>query len=124
VLASTSKIGAYIGLNGWMPFKTHVEKCQGREDLATFFNTIISLNVLETQPEEGSMLETPIFLAHNTDDEIVDVQLGQQARDVLLGLGMNTIWEEEKEGGHLGMLKTKGLDSMVAFLQGAVGLSS
>lgn len=107
-----------------MPFKTHLEKCQGPEALARFFETTLGLQARETQPEEGSMLTTPVFLAHCTDDEIIDVQLGRQARDVLLGLGMKTAWKEEKEGGHLGMLKTKGLNSVVAFLQGAVGLPS
>jgi len=122
LLAGTSKLGAFVGLNGWLPLKPHLEACRNQKALARFFKTTIGLKATKTQPEETSMLQTPIFLAHNTDDEIIDVRLGREARDVLLGLGMTTIWKEEEEGGHLGMLKTKGLDRVVTFLQGAVGL--
>lgn len=68
------------------------------------------------------MLETPLFLAHNTDDEVIDVGLGREARDVLVGLGMKIVWKEEEEGGHLGMLRREGLDGVVAFLRGVSGL--
>lgn len=68
------------------------------------------------------MLETPVFLAHNTDDEVIDVELGREARDVLVGLGIKIVWREEEEGGHLGMLRREGLDGVVDFLRVVVGL--
>ncbi len=124
LLAGTSKLGAFVGLNGWLPLKPHIETCRSQKDLAKLFEAKLGFNSLSPQPEEAPMLQTPIFLAHTTDDEIIDVQLGQQARDVLLGLGMKPIWKEEEEGGDLGMLKTGELDGVVAFLQGVVGLLS
>ncbi len=99
LLAGTSKLGAFVGLNGWLPLKPHLEACHNQKDLARFFETTIGLKATKTQPEETSMLQTPVFLAHTTDDGIIDVQVGQQARDVLSGLGMKIIWKEEEEGG-------------------------
>ena len=64
------------------------------------------------------MFDTPVFLGHTADDEVVDVELGRQTRDVLRGMGMETVvWHQETEGGHLGMLKSAGLDRVVDFLR-------
>ena len=66
------------------------------------------------------MLGTPILLGHTTDDEVIDIELGRQAFEVLDNLGMRVTWKELPDGGHLGMLKTEGLDSIVTFLDGLV----
>ena len=63
------------------------------------------------------MRGTPVLLCHPIDDEVIDVELGRQACDVLRDLGMNVRWMEQEEGGHLGMLKTAGLDTIVEFLR-------
>jgi len=118
LLSRRSKIGAFVGLNGWLPLQSRVELCRDQQDLATFFEAILHPKDPEPQREEWSMLRTPIFLAHNTDDEVIDIRLGREARDVLRGLGMIVTWKEEEHGGHLGMLESKGLDSVVAFLKG------
>ena len=34
---------------------------------------------------------------------------------------MDVVWREEETGGHLGMLKTGGLDGVVAFLREKIG---
>ena len=49
------------------------------------------------------------------DDEVIDIELGLQACEVLKNLGMNVTWKEQKDGGHLDMLKTSGLDTVVGF---------
>ena len=63
-----------------------------------------------------SFVDTPIFLFHASDDEMIDIDLGRQARDVLASLGVEVIWKEEKQGGHLGMLESGGLEGLVAIL--------
>ena len=63
------------------------------------------------------MLGTPVLLCHTTDDEVIDIELGQQACEALKRMGMNVTWKEQKDGGHLGMLKTTGLDTVVAFIR-------
>ncbi len=119
------KIGAYIGLNGWIPFKTQTEKATlpgwRPGDLAEFFNMTLALEISTPTHNAQSFLKTPVFLGHTTDDEVIDVELGQQARAVLEKMGMKVTWKEHQEGGHLGLLDTKGLDDVVAFLGEVTG---
>lgn len=96
-----------------------VAKCQTSKDLATALQTELGLQT-SSSAERLSMLDTPVLLGHIIDDDVIDIELGQQACEVLRSLGMNVTWNERKEGGHLGMLKTKGLDSTVAFLEGVL----
>lgn len=90
--------------------------CYELDDLARLFKTTLGLDLPTPNPEQW-MLDTLIFLGHNTDDEVIDVELGRQMRDVLKDKGMKIVWWEEKNGGHLGMLKSTGLDSIAAFLR-------
>ena len=43
---------------------------------------------------------TPLFLAHGTKDEKVNVELGRQARDCLVALGASVEWREYDDLGH------------------------
>ena len=119
LLASRLRIGGYVGLSGWMPFKAQIEECYEMEDLATLFKTTLGLDLPILTPEE-SIRDTPIFLGHTADDEVIDVELGREMRDLLKSKGMKVVWEEKKDGGHLGMLKPTALDSVVAFLKNII----
>ena len=98
-----------------------VEKCHGAASLAQLFGSSLGIAGIPAQiaeEREPSILDTPVFLCHTADDEVIDVELGRQTRDVLRGLGMKTVvWHEETDGGHLGMLKSAGLDRIVGFLR-------
>jgi len=53
---------------------------------------------------------------------VIDVELGRQARDVLVHSLRyeNLFWHEEPEGGHLGMLTTEGLDWIIEPLKSII----
>ncbi|KAL8923493.1 MAG: hypothetical protein Q9172_003100 [Xanthocarpia lactea] len=106
--------GSATGLNGWLPFRTQIGESASKGRLAEFFKSKLGLDVC------GRKSVTPIFLGHNNDDEVIDIELGRQARHALQGLGMNIVWREEQEGGHLGMLNPSGLDPIAAFLRDMV----
>ncbi len=110
LLASELEIGGFVGLNGWLPFRTQIGESASKGCLAEFFKSKLDLDVC------GRKSATPVFLGHNNDDEVIDIELGRQARDALQNLGMNIVWREEQEGGHLGMLNPSGLDPIAAFL--------
>lgn len=119
LLASAMNIGAYVGLSGWLPLKAQIAECRNPEDLAGLCRTTLGLADTDAptiEENQRSTLATPVFLAHTTDDEVIDVELGRQARDILLEKGLDVVWCEENTGGHLAMLKTAGLDRIVAFL--------
>ena len=114
LLATPMKIGAYVGLSGWMPLREQIAGCRKSTD----FLTLVGLadTPLSRKREEEPMRATPIFLGHATDDDVVNVDLGRQTRDMLLKKGLKVTWWEQEAGGHWGLLKTWGLNSIIAFL--------
>ena len=128
--AGNLRLGAFMGLSGWMPFKTQIEetvpvspgeKLKGR--LVKFFETTFGIEI-QTQKSEGrqEIFETPVFLGHFTDDEYVNVKEGQEIGRVLIMMEMNVVWEKCEIGGHEGFLETEGLDRIAKFLINEVGL--
>ncbi|KAL9603545.1 MAG: hypothetical protein Q9219_001047 [cf. Caloplaca sp. 3 TL-2023] len=125
LLASSMKLAAFVGLSGWMPFRAQIEDSIRTEDgLPDFFRSTLNLDIPPLPHSRSSIRNTPIFLGHNADDEIVDIELGRQAREVLQGLGMNVVWKEVPEGGHLGMLGTEGVDAIVEFIGQAMAITA
>ena len=63
-----------------------------------------------------SFQRIPIYLAHGTEDEKVNIKLGRQARDCLAVLGAKVEWREYEDLGHwyLGQM----LGDLVDFLTG------
>lgn len=113
LLASGLEVAGFVGLNGWLPFRVQIEESNHEGALAQLFKSKLNLEISECALERG----TPCFLAHNLDDEIIDIDLGRQAHDTLESLGLAVAWHEESEGGHLGMLRTSGLDAIADFLR-------
>ncbi|KAK4171471.1 Alpha/Beta hydrolase protein [Triangularia setosa] len=94
------RLGALVGTNTWLPFAKNIEKGLGirasasqddRSDLNAFVESMTSAWITKPSP---SLLATPIFLGHGTDDAMVDVQLGREARDVLSKVGFQVEWKE------------------------------
>jgi phospholipase/carboxylesterase len=50
-------------------------------------------DVLATEAHPASQ-SVPIFMAHGTGDDLIPLQRGQRARDLLLGLGYHVTWHE------------------------------
>ncbi|KAM0329512.1 hypothetical protein ACHAQA_004821 [Verticillium albo-atrum] len=66
-----------------------------------------------------SMVQTPVFLTHSTDDEVVPPCNGRALRDGLRAqAGLNVEWHEYMDGGHW-INEPQGVDDLVAFLKEA-----
>jgi predicted esterase len=63
--------------------------------------------------------ETPVSIGHGIDDELVDVKLGREARDVLVEVGYKVDWREyegaEQEGHWL--KEREEVEDIVGFLE-------
>ncbi|KAL9581355.1 MAG: hypothetical protein Q9212_003946 [Teloschistes hypoglaucus] len=80
LLASGLKQAGFIGLNGWFTFRAQIEESFQKGHLSEFFKSTLDLDV------RGHNCATRVFLGHNVGDEIIDVELGRQPRDMLRGL--------------------------------------
>jgi lysophospholipase-2 len=95
-LLSSRQLGAFVGFCSWMPFPSDAQ-------------------------EICSNKNTPVFLSHAKDDDIVVFELGLQLRNVLQQeLGMDVTWRSYDDGGHW-INEPEGLDDLIAFLAAKIG---
>ncbi|KAK3078718.1 hypothetical protein LTS18_006801, partial [Coniosporium uncinatum] len=85
------KLGGFIELCGWLPLRAQIDKYTKDRKL-TSEAPRKSLN--------SDTLNTPVFLGHARDDDIVLIANGRTLRDSLKSLGMNVAWREYEDGGH------------------------
>lgn len=94
------RLGGFVGASTWLPFAgsigEYVSKTEDNIGGRHFVESMMShLSHLIAQPREfRGVLNTPVFLGHGIDDEMVDVELGRQARKVLEQLGMEVEGKE------------------------------
>jgi lysophospholipase-2 len=139
LLSSGITFGGFIGVCSWLPFQQKISNSYDatRENLPQLIREIREIlrpseetndkhiNNLETalnelsvagEPATGGLIETPIFLAHSRDDEIVPFYQGQGLYDTLRNLGAcKMVWKEYEDGGH-SIHPKHGVDDIEAFL--------
>ncbi|KAK6502615.1 hypothetical protein TWF506_003195 [Arthrobotrys conoides] len=81
-----------------------------------FLRENIDFPLLDSTVENLPCLKTPVFLGHGEEDEKVNVSLGRQTRDALLGLSMDVTWKLYADFGHWYKVPDE-IDDIVAFLQ-------
>lgn len=77
LLRQEARLAGFIGLSSWLPVKETI-----------------------TTTTMGTASETPVFLAHCGDDDVIAVRYGEELRDVLAGTGMEVEWCQYGDGGH------------------------
>lgn len=70
---------------------------------------------LRDEVKSGTSISTPIFLAHNKDDEVISVDNGELIQEILQALGPEVTWRAYETGGHW-LDEPQGIDDLVAFL--------
>ncbi|CAG9989604.1 unnamed protein product [Clonostachys byssicola] len=106
------RIGGFFAVSTWLPFSKNISRVLNKvknsgpelpsdgSESDTFVETMLSPAIAKEQ--NSSFLSIPIFLGHGSDDAYVNVNLGRQARDLLLKVGFQVEWKEysgaEQEG--------------------------
>ncbi|KAE8131682.1 Alpha/Beta hydrolase protein [Aspergillus pseudotamarii] len=130
-------LGGFVGFCGWLPFARQVEDLvRGSQEsravdasskqliqrsVAGFFlNTISGSEISQTtETIDASILSTPVFLSHGSDDVWVPVDLGRQAARVLQQIQFPVQWHEfaGAEGDGHWVKEPQGLDQILHFLK-------
>ena len=109
LLIGQVKLGAFIGVSGWMLFRAQFEEIGKKyaekpemcaEELDKSFKTTFGLEGPKADVSVQSALSTPILLCHVADDEVVDIELSRQACTALEVLGMEVQSKEYQDGRH------------------------
>ena len=94
LLQGQRRLGGFVGLSSWMPLR----------------------NEHDHSPERNVALQTPVFLAHCQDDDVIAIGYGKELRDSLQLRGMSVEWNDYEEGGHW-MNEPQGVDELTVFLR-------
>ncbi|EFJ35414.1 hypothetical protein SELMODRAFT_79756 [Selaginella moellendorffii] len=119
LLGGSHKLGGFVGASGWLPFADEVEGLGSLAELSSHFRGKLGLE-LDEEIQGGGVEETPVFLGHGTDDEMVDVKFGRQARDVLKAAKVKNLTWKEYVGAELDghwFKEPEEMDDIVAFLK-------
>ena len=133
------RLGGFVGASTWLPFAENIAETVKRDhgqrealqqDGPLVTEATVGANgfvrgmmapLLRAKAEgvgSDSLLDTPVFLGHGSDDAYVDAALGRQARAVLTQLGLRVEWKEyegAEQEGH--WLKTpEEVDDIAEFL--------
>ncbi|KAI4278090.1 MAG: hypothetical protein L6R35_006105 [Caloplaca aegaea] len=118
VLAGGKQLGGFIGLSGWMPFRQQlVQEAEESAEglcLSDYYARFLRLCDVGRREAETATL-TPALLVHHADDDVVNVELGEQMRDALLAISVNVSFEKFATGGHW-VPGVDGIDIIVRFL--------
>lgn len=124
-------LGAWFGLSGWLPFAEEIvdaaqQEDEDESDVSTPLEKGITLlrekldipaSTQNDNDAEQNSLNTPIFIAHGTEDKTVPIILGRQMVDGLESLGWgnhNMQWKEYRGLAHT--YSENILSDMVEFL--------
>jgi predicted esterase len=127
LLCGRQRLGAFIGLSGWLPFSSQMEVIvQENEGLDAamqmaelLWSELGGSNADSIGGNVQSTLTTPVFIGHGTDDTWVNVKLGEQAYQILKNGGMEVNWKEYKgaeQEGHW-LKEPEEFDDIVAFVR-------
>lgn len=89
------ELGAFLGFCGWFP-------------------------AIRCRP--SGAWNTPVFLAHSQDDEVVAIRHGERLRDCLRSGSMAVTWRSYEDGGHW-VHEPQGVNDLVDFMRTSITTS-
>ncbi|KAI0547481.1 lysophospholipase II [Xylaria curta] len=99
----SKRFSGLIGLCSWMPVTLRNEDYRSFEDTAN------------TDGLVKSSYNTPVFLSHSADDDVVPIKNGRELRDILQSRQLQVEWREYEDGGHW-VNEPRGVDDIVRFI--------
>jgi lysophospholipase-2 len=119
------RLGGFIGLSSWLPLQSDIETIAKTPEKGDALQQIRAK--LQTAKESKapvdlsdlsgtSALDTPVFLAHSKDDDVVPISNGRVLCKTLEKLGLRVSWKAYVDGGHW-VNEPQGVDDITAFLQ-------
>ena len=124
-------LGGLLGFCGWLPFVQQLEQLLSDPSLSPgssraqslisgFYFDEIAEASHSNQSVNNSVLSTPVFLSHGSDDPWVSVELGRQACQILRRFMLRVDWQEftGAEGDGHWLKEPEGFDHILKFLEG------
>lgn len=98
------KLGGYVGMSGWLPFRRQIDsviKVETNQKVRRlraieYMSNTVPVPCLSHRPasEKLESFATPVFLGHGSKDVKVRTAWGEDMRDTLRSLGVDILWKE------------------------------
>ncbi|KAJ4245550.1 hypothetical protein NW762_014059 [Fusarium torreyae] len=149
LLALGFPIGGFVGMSGWLPFASEIQKLAADDDESLQFSDdsdpfafssngendsddgstqvyryargLLSLQSPEL-PTASDALTTPVFLGHGEEDEKIKLSLGEEACRVLRSVVFQVEWASYQGRGHWYKVPDE-IDDIVRFFTQKAGWS-
>ena len=130
LLCGGIRLGGFIGLSSWLPFEPEITTTMADNMAWCIVGNRLhySRKMLNTPTDQAEMtsvllelsstfvLETPVFLSHSRDDDVVPIANGKKLSTTLEKLGMVVLWKQYEDGGHW-VNEPQGVDDIVSFIR-------
>ena len=115
LLSSHCRLGGFIGLCGWVPFRTELETVIRKElTLPAFFEQHIGL--ARSAPAIPAVGNIPVFFGHAKGDSVVDFKHGVDACKTFRALGMDNVEFHAYDDHEHWISEPQGFDDLVTWL--------
>ncbi|KAI4175935.1 MAG: hypothetical protein LQ346_007974 [Caloplaca aetnensis] len=119
LLAGRYRLGGFIGIEGWMPFRKQVvdaaKSCEDGLSLTKFYEDTLGLSGIGVQDAQANAT-TPVLLCHCAHNKVIDENLGNQLNVALAALGVDVTVRSFASEGHW-IQVPEGFDAVVKFLE-------
>ena len=138
---SDIRIGGFIGMSGWLPFQStvdeflssdNVEGDDAEEDIFSYDDNsmtekdvgleiarFIREDIMGVSKGDSKLLvyrNTPIFLGHEDQDDVVPLSYGKRCLSALEGLGLDVSWKVYAQQGRWFSVPST-IDDVATFLE-------
>jgi len=123
------RLAGFIGLSSWLPFEPEITTTMADSMTWSVVGNKLhySRKMLNTPTDQAEMtsvlsdlsstsvIETPVFLSHSRDDDVVPIANGKRLSTTLEKLGMVVSWKQYEDGGHW-VNEPQGVDDIALFI--------
>ncbi|KAF4448491.1 acyl-protein thioesterase [Fusarium austroafricanum] len=137
LLSLEHPVAGYIGMSGYLTFQSDLEMAVAQDDdqddnpfevdeqtstvkAQTIQRDILSLCLLKSPSQDGTALQTPIFLGHGDADDKIPVALGKSAAQLMRDAEYAVDWRCYEDQGHWYKIPDE-IDDIVSFITSKVG---
>lgn len=116
LLSRKETFAGFIGISGWTPLRNQLQsvaKVASAKPLALMdmYRTTLGIDANTTD----TTLLTPVWMSHSADDDVIDFEQGEGARDLLKKLGFKVGFHRYEDGEHW-LQAPAGHDDLVEFI--------
>lgn len=115
LLTRAETFGGFIGMSGWAPFRQQLQDAADQSEKPAALSDMYRSSLDTSAATTNATMKTPIWMSHSADDNIVEIEQGKAARDVLLKLGFDVDFHEYEDGQHW-LQSPAGHDDLVKFI--------